>query len=182
MVKKSYNKIKKTKRILMKTAISFFLLLLFIGCANTQPATKKNINKIRFQAVPAQKAILLQKSSSCAICGMKLPMFFKTNHVADTKDGTKQYCSLHCVVKDNEFNKTDLKNLRVVDIKTLKFIPALDAYYVVGSKKPATMSRVSKYAFANKSDAKSFAKKFGGKVMKFYDAYNIATKDFTSKK
>lgn len=161
---------------------AIFIALLFIGCANTATAVKSNMNRTRFQTVPVEKAILLQKSSSCAICGMHLPTFYKTNHAADTTTGTKQYCSLHCVVEDNELNKTDLKNLRVVDTNSLKFIPALDAFYVVGSSKPATMSRVSKYAFSTKSDAEAFSKKFGGKVMKFYDAYDVATKDFTGKR
>jgi nitrous oxide reductase accessory protein NosL len=70
----------------------------------------------------------------------------------------------------------------VVDAKTLCFIPALSAYYVVGSNKPATMSKTSKYAFAKKSDAQAFAKAYGGKVMKFYDAYKVATKDFTRRR
>jgi nitrous oxide reductase accessory protein NosL len=69
-------------------------------------------------------------------------------------------------------------NLKVVDTNSLKFIPADRAYYVVGSSKPATMSKTSKYAFAKKSDAQAFVKKYGGKIMKFYDAYDIAIKDF----
>jgi hypothetical protein len=163
----------------------FFTALLFTGCANSATTVKSDINRVRFQSVTPQEAVLLQKGkdkTSCAICGMNLPTFYKTNHAADTKFGTRQYCSLHCVVHDNELNKTDLKNLRVVDTNSLKFIPALDAYYVVGSKKPATMSHISKYAFTNKSEAEIFAKKFGGKVMKFYDAYDVATKDFTGKR
>jgi len=152
--------------------------LLLSGCGDPAP---KQMGK-RFQSVPKAKAKLVQKGphkSSCAICGMNLPTFYKTNHAATLKDGSKrQYCSLHCVVHDNEINKTDLINLTVVDAKTLKFIPALHAYYVVGSNKPATMSRTSKYAFAKASDAKAFAKANGGKVMKFYDAYAVATKDF----
>jgi len=152
--------------------------LLLSGCGNPSP---KHMGK-RFQSVPENKAKIIQKGEhkeSCAICGMHLATFYKTNHAATLKDGSKrQYCSLHCVVHDNEINKTDLINLKVVDAKTLKFIPALNAYYVVGSNKPATMSKTSKYAFAKKSDAQAFAKANGGKVMKFYEAYDIATKDF----
>jgi len=165
--------------------ISLFIigLLLISGC--TSSPSPKHIGK-DFRSVPTTKAHIYQKGehkNSCAICGMNLPRFYKTNHLATTKDGSKkQYCSLHCVVYDNEFNKTDLINLKVVDTKTLKFIPALKAYYVVGSSKPATMSKTSKYAFASKKDAISFANRYGGKVMKFYDAYDVATKDFTRKR
>jgi nitrous oxide reductase accessory protein NosL len=169
----------------MKTLVLLFTALLFVSCAgktqNTNSKTADIAKKTRFQSVPMDKATILQKEKSCAICGMKLPMFYKTNHAADTKDGTKQYCSIHCVVHDNEMNKTDLKNLRVVDVTTLKFTPALEAYYVVGSSKPATMSKTSKYAFAKEEDAKAFAKANGGKVMRFYDAYSVSTKDFTGK-
>jgi len=152
--------------------------LLLSGCGNPSP---KHMGK-RFQSVPESKAKIVQKGEqkeACAICGMHLATFYKTNHAATLKDGSKrQYCSLHCVVHDNEINKTDLINLKVVDTKTLRFIPALSAYYVVGSNKPATMSKTSKYAFAKKSDAQAFAKTNGGKVMKFYEAYDVATKDF----
>ncbi len=164
--------------------IVIFATIFFTGCVGGTTASKTNIKKVRFQSVPITKAIVLQTSkekTSCAICSMSLPTFYKTNHVADTKMGIKQYCSIHCVMHDNELNKTDLKNLRVVDTNSLEFIPALKAYYVVGSSKPATMSRVSKYAFSKKSEAIIFAKKFGGKVVKFYEAYDEATKDFTKK-
>ncbi len=167
----------------MKSSIvltTLALTLLFSGCAEDTASVKSTVNKVRFQTVSADKATLLQsgkEKTSCAICGMHLPTFYKTNHAADTKEGTKQYCSLHCVVHDNEINKTDLKNLRVVDTNSLKMIPALAAYYVVGSTKAGTMSRVSKYAFAKKEEAEAF----GGKVMKFYDAYDVAKKDFSNR-
>lgn len=157
---------------------------LFVGCADDASSVKSDINKVRFQSVSADKAVLLQSGkdkASCAICGMHLPTFYKTNHAADTKEGTKQYCSIHCVVHDNELNKTDISNLRVVDTNSLKMISALEAHYVVGSSKPGTMSRVSKYAFAKKAEAEAFAKAFGGKVMKFYDAYDVAKKDFSNR-
>jgi len=89
----------------MKTLVLLFTTLLFIGCANKSTDIKSGMmNKTRFQSVPMDKATILKKENSCAICGMKLPMFYKTNHAADTKDGTKQYCSIHCVVHDNEMN------------------------------------------------------------------------------
>jgi nitrous oxide reductase accessory protein NosL len=157
-----------------------FAALLFVGCADSATATPKH-SKTRFQTVSAEQAILVQKGQgrdSCIICGMHLQAFYKTNHAADTKTGTKkQYCSIHCVVHDNEINKTDLLNLKVVDTNSLKFIRADKAFYVVGSSKPGTMSRTSKYAFAKKSEAEAFSKKFGGKIMNLHDTYTVAMKD-----
>ena len=137
-----------------------------------------------FQSVNPNKATILQKgenANSCVVCGMKLPMFYKTNHAATLKDKTRQYCSLHCLAKDLKLKKLPLKDIKVVDTNSLKFIDASSAYYVVGSKKPATMSQISKYAFSSKKEAKEFAKKNGGRVVKFEDALNIALKDYQSK-
>ncbi len=164
---------------------SLILGLFFTACTSSTTASKSAINKVRYQTVPLEQAILLQTGKdkdSCVICGMHLPTFYKTSHSADSEMGTKQYCSLHCVVHDNELNKTDLTNLRVVDTNSLKFISALQAHYVVGSSKAGTMSRVSKYAFAKRSQADAFANSFGGKVMKFYDAYDVSKKDFSNRR
>lgn len=155
--------------------------LLLGGCTGTvKPTPKKSYT--RFQSVPASQVTLLQKGThqqECIVCGMDLPTFYKTNHAATTKEKhIRQYCSLHCVVHDNEINKIDLYDLKVVDITSLKFISAQSAYYVVGSMQEGTMTRFSKYAFAKRKDANAFVQKYGGHVMNFYDAYTIAMQDF----
>jgi len=134
-----------------------------------------------FQSVNPADATLVQTGKTkkfCPLCGMTLPMFYKTNHSATHNHEAKQYCSLHCVVEDMETNKADLKDIKVVDVSSLKFISADKAFYVVGSKKKGTMSMVSKYAFALKDDAVKFAKDNGGTVMNFAAAYEEAKKDF----
>ncbi len=160
--------------------VSILAALLFVGCTDSSTATPKS-SKTHFQTVPAGQATLVQTGKdkeSCVICGMNLPTFYKTSHAAETKTGTKrQYCSIHCVVEDNEINKTDLVNVKVVDTNSLKFISVYKVFYVVGSSKPGTMTRTSKYAFAKKSEAEAFAKEFGGKVMNFNDTYTVSMKD-----
>jgi len=123
-----------------------------------------------YRAVPMQKATILQTGKAkkfCTVCGMTLPMFYKTNHVAKVNDETHQYCSIHCMHEEAMKKGLHVKNSKVVDNNTLKFISTADAFYVVGSKKPATMATVSKYAFGTKKMALAFAKKFGGKVMSY---------------
>jgi len=123
----------------------------------------------RFQAVSADKAILLQEGKSkiyCPNCGMTLPMFYKTNYAAHVDGKTKQYCSIHCLAETID-KGTKVTDLKVVDAATLKFIDANTASYVVGSSKSGTMSKVSKYAFSKKVDADNFVKQFGGKVLNF---------------
>ena len=138
-----------------------------------------------FQTVPKDKAILLQdgkNKSSCIVCGMKLPMFYKTSHASKLGDKDRQYCSLHCLAEEKNIKKMGIKDFRVVDVTSLKFIDAKKAFYVVGSKKKATMSEISKYAFADKKDAVIFSKKFKGTVVNFDEALKIAMKDFSKNK
>lgn len=154
-----------------KILLVAFAIFMFIGCSNDG----------RFQTVSEDKATLLQKGAEkqyCPVCGMNLPMFYKTNHAADTKHGVRQYCSIHCVVDDHEHEKSDLHNIKVVDTKSLEFIDAQNAYYVVGSDKVGTMSMVSKYAFLEPEDAKEFMAANGGQMMNFKEAYALAKGDF----
>jgi nitrous oxide reductase accessory protein NosL len=133
-----------------------------------------------FQSVPKGKATILQDGKAkmfCPECGMALPMFYKTNHVATVDGKVKQYCSIHCLVDDMNHG-AKVSDIKVVDVTTLKFVPAEKATYVVGSHKKGTMSMVSKYAFANKADAEAFAKANGGKVTDFKGALEAAKSDF----
>ncbi len=153
------------------------------GLVITSSLIVANADKVMkmFQTVSPSEATLVQTSKTkkfCPICGMTLPMFYKTNHSATHNGEAKQYCSIHCVVEDKEINHSDLKDIKVVDIKSLKFINANEAFYVVGSKKKGTMSMVSKYAFADLESASVFAKENGGTVMDYNAAYAEAKKDF----
>ena len=134
-----------------------------------------------FQTVKAEDAVLLQRGKnkiSGAVCGMNLPMFYKTNHSATLDSKVKQYCSIRCLTEDLHVKKLPLKNIQVVDVKSLKFIDAKKAFYVVGSKKKGTMSGVSKYAFLKEKNAREFSKKYGGNILNFNDALEFAKKDF----
>lgn len=135
--------------------------------------------KAMFQSVPMKNATILQEGKNklyCPTCGMTLPMFYKTNHVATHEGKTKQYCSIHCLA-----GQKDAKDIKVVDTKSLKFINASTAHYVVGSDKKGTMSMISKYAFATQAEADTFAKANGGKVTDFNGALEVAKKDFSPK-
>ena len=134
-----------------------------------------------FQSVSKDKATLLQSGKdkgSCVACGMNLVKFYKTSHAAHLNDTTRQYCSIHCLAEEKNLKKMPLNDLKVVDVKSLQFIDAASAFYVVGSKKKPTMSEVSKYAFANKEDAIKFSKRNKGEVLNFDEALKIAMKDF----
>ena len=172
------------KRII---AMVFVLSSLVYGISEVKGKANHNHKKHMkmFQSVPMKKATILQSGKAkmfCPECGMTLPMFYKTNHVATVNGKVKQFCSLHCLVEESLKYDMGLKNIKVVDVKSLKFIDAKNATYVVGSSIKGTMTMKSKYAFANKEDARKFAKKFGGKVVGFKKAYAIASKAFAKEK
>jgi len=142
-----------------------------------------NAKKLMFQSVPIENnATILQEGKNkrfCPTCGMTLPMFYKTNHSATHEGKVRQYCSIHCAVHEKELKKMDLKDIKVVDTNSLKFVDAQTAHYVIGSSKKGTMTMVSKYAFADKTEAEAFAKENGGTVAGFKEAWEAAKKDFS---
>ncbi len=159
------------------------LILLALGTlfafANAEEAKPKKMTKM-FQTVPADKATILQQGDAkmfCPECGMTLPVFYKTNHAATVDGKIKQYCSLHCIVEDTK-KGSKLTDIKVVDVKSLNFVDVNTAWYVVGSTTKGTMTMVSKYAFASKSDADAFARKNGGKIVDYSGAYKAAEADF----
>ncbi len=158
-------------------------LLMWVAMAVMVMTAEAKMGHKMFQSVPMEQAQIMQKGDArmfCPQCGMNLPMFYKTNHVAEVDGKVKQYCSLHCLAEDREINHKELKNIRVVDVTTLQFIPVEKATYVVGSNVQGTMSGVSKYAFGKRADAEAFAKAHGGRVTDFAGAYEEAKKDFAN--
>ena len=180
------------------------LSIIFVGCTiQTTPQVKeqtvpqieeknksekikeKEVKKVSseykmFQTVDEKDAILLQDGKDKkhgAICGMDLVKFYKTSYGATYNGKEHQYCSLHCLA-EHLGQGIELKNPKVVDVSTLKFVPVLEAYYVVGSSKKATMSKVSKYAFSSLQAAEIFKSKYGGEIMDFYGALEKAKEDF----
>ena len=159
-----------------KLLVSIFILSSLVYASGMGDSKK---HKMMFQSVPMDKASILQDGKSkmyCPVCGMTLPMFYKTNHAATHKGHTKQYCSMHCLAEDKIKNGFDAKDMKVVDTKTLKFIDVKKATYVVGSSKKGTMTMTSKYAFLNPKDAQMFAKKNGGEIVDFSTAYKSTSK------
>ncbi len=161
----------------MRKMIAAVLILSSLLYAGNAGEGKKMMKM--FQSVPMEKASIVQDGKAkmfCPTCGMTLPMFYKTNHAATHNGHMKQFCSIHCLAEENIKNKANLKDVKVVDVSSLKFIDVSKATYVVGSSKKGTMTMKSKYAFANKANAQKFAKEFGGDVMNYDGAYKVASK------
>ena len=129
------------------------------------------LNAKTFAKTASVKPVLIQKGNEkhwCPVCGMSIKMFYKTSHASKLQNGIdRQYCSIRCLVVDMQEYGIDTKNIKVVDASTQKLIDATKAHYVLGSKVKGTMSRVSKLAFAHRTDAEKFVEKYKGKVVNF---------------
>jgi len=162
---------------MIKACVAIITVLVFVGCG---VGDKPKVKSSMFQSVNSQEATLVQNTKekgSCVRCGMNLVMFYKTSHAAEYDGKHYQYCSIHCL-EDHLGEGISLKNPKVVDVDSLKFIPVGSAHYVVGSKKRGTMTRVSKYAFLDEKMAKKFQDKYGGEIMDFNGALQKAKEDF----
>ena len=151
--------------------------LLMVGCG---PEKNPHVKSGMFQSVSENEAILVQEGKDkryCDRCGMDLVKFYKTSHHSTVNGVKHQYCSIHCL-EDHLGDGVTVKNPQVVDVESLKFIDVNRAYYVVGSKKRGTMSRVSKYAFKSEEMARKFQAKYGGEIMDFTNALERAKEDF----
>jgi nitrous oxide reductase accessory protein NosL len=164
-----------------KIIIISAIVLFFAACSSEKEISVKSD---MFQSVKIEDAVLMQvgnEKESCSRCGMNLAKYYKTNHSATHSDKVYQYCSIHCL-EDHLGEGISLKNPKVVDVSSLKFIDVVKAHYVVGSNIRGTMSKVSKYAFSGEVEAKKFQAENGGEIMDFYKALEITKKDFKNYK
>jgi len=123
-----------------------------------------------FRVVDAKLAQILQEGKAkmfCPVCGMTLPMYYRTNHAASFKGATHQYCSLHCMFEEAMMHNAMPQNPQAINNDTLKFIKSEEPIYVINSSKPATMNKISQYAFGTKESAEKFAKEFGGTLVSY---------------
>ena len=143
-----------------------------------------NLSAASFSKMATLEPVLTQKGHEkhwCPVCGMSIKMFYKTSHASKLHNNNpRQYCSMRCLAVDMQEYGIDTKSIKVTDAKSEKIINASSAFYVVGSKVPGTMAKVSKLAFANEADAKEFAKKYKGKIVDFKTALSKAKESLAS--
>jgi len=114
----------------------------------------------------------------CPLCSMNLRMFWKTNHRLTFADGTKaQTCSIHCAAIIYQKRAAEIDKWEAVDYDTERFINAKEAYFLIGSDLPGTMTAVSKLAFKSERTAKEYQNDHGGTIDTFDDALNRALAD-----
>ena len=112
----------------------------------------------------------------CPVSGEKIEDFYKTSYIAKLQmnGNNRQYCSLRCLVMDMDEYGIDISTIQVLDVISQKYIKANSGYFVVGSKVDGSLSKVSKLAFQNLSDAQEFTKRYKGKIVNFQEALAMA--------
>ena len=165
------------------TLLILSILFSFSSTATAQEATTHHKKMpTRFQTVPLNQAQLHQEGKEkyyCPKCGMTLHVFYKTNHLAEVDGNKKQFCSFHCLANALQ-SDSNVTNIKVVDTNNLTFIETNSSWYVVGSSKMGTMSKVSKYAFSTKEDAQKFTTEFGGEIKSFKETLNQVNSGLTA--
>jgi nitrous oxide reductase accessory protein NosL len=95
------------------------------------------------------------------------------------EDGHKAgTCSINCIAIDIEKNAAKkIISVKVADYRTNDLIDAKRAIWVMGGSKKGVMTKLPKWAFANKDAAQGFIKEYGGKIATYDIALAEASKD-----
>lgn len=137
-----------------------------------------------FNKASSSNPVLLQAGEEkhwCPVCGMSLKMYYKTNHGVKLKNGeSRQYCSIRCLAVEYDEIKEQVTEVLAVDADTEKMINAKNAFYLVGSKIPGTMTMVGKLAFEKFESAENFQREYGGEIKNFAGALDMALSSLSS--
>jgi copper chaperone NosL len=121
----------------------------------------------------------VESPPACQKCGMNRTSFAQSRMLIVYADGTTVgTCSLHCAaIALGEGHGRQVTSITVADYTTKKLIDANTAVWVIGGKKQGVMTKVAKWAFANKGNAESFVKENGGKVATYQEALKLAEEE-----
>ncbi|HEY3489841.1 MAG TPA: nitrous oxide reductase accessory protein NosL [Candidatus Deferrimicrobiaceae bacterium] len=120
-------------------------------------------------AATAMASSPVEPPQKCEQCGMDRERFAYSRMIVEYADGSKAgVCSIHCAAADMAKGAGKaVKTLRVADYNTREILDANIATWVVGGKAKGVMTGVPKWAFADRKEALTFVKAFGGKVTPF---------------
>lgn len=111
----------------------------------------------------------------CPNCGMVRPMWARTWKRFTHPDGFAESCSFHCLAEINMKSGVSAGDVSVALFEDPeRFVPAGQAFFLVGASVPGTMSPVSKVAFADRDAAVQAQAVCGGELASFEGAYRAA--------
>jgi nitrous oxide reductase accessory protein NosL len=158
-------------------ALVLGLMMAFISFSPAAGSGAKEMSGPCAVEHPFKKPPKLTTHLRCPNCGMNRNMWARTRHVFKNSEGEHYTCSIHCLADMSVRTGEAPGAVRAaVYLHPKKMISGDQAWYVVGSKAPGTMTMVSKPAFAGKAEAEAFAAQCGGKVVRFPQALAAAKK------
>lgn len=124
---------------------------------------------------PMMKPGMYTDKGACPNCGMMLNMWGRTRHQFHQGSQVLETCSIHCLAERAVREGAEPSDVKVaLYLEPEKMVPAVQAFYVVGSSAPGTMTAESKLAFADRAAAEKFAGEYGGEVTDYAVAYQKA--------
>lgn len=116
------------------------------------------------------------KHNACKYCGMDREKFAHSRMLVTYSDGSSVgVCSIHCLVTELKVNKGKVvKTVEVADLNSKKLIDVEKATWVIGGDKKGVMTKIPKWAFAQKEDAVAFISKNGGKLAAYKEVLALA--------
>jgi len=118
----------------------------------------------------------LKEFPSCTQCGMNREKFANSRTFVEFTDGScAGNCSIGCVADElKAASHKKIKMFRVADYATRELIDAEKAFWVMGGDVSGVMTRVAKWAFADRKAAESFVKDHGGQLTSFEEVWKAA--------
>lgn len=163
--------------------MKFYKSLAFITVLTVAVTSLMSCSDNAEQQQIIHKAVAMESSDECHLCGMLITRFDGPKGEVfrkETGDQVFKFCSTRDMFSyflDPE-NKRNVAQMLVHDMSKMPwgsdsiddkhFIDAKTAWYVTGSEKTGAMGETLA-SFSKESDAKAFAKEFGGKVISFSD-------------
>ena len=156
----------------MKKIIFLIVLVALVACQ--EETLKKNV------VIEQPSTTAITKKMGCENCSMNIERFIQTGHAIQTEDGTNHYyCSINCCT--SAWNKENYSNASVfaIDKQSVEYTPVENVYYVIGSILPAVMTKVSKYAFKDSTQAEKFKIKQKGKtILGYKETFKMCEDEF----
>jgi copper chaperone NosL len=164
----------------------FFIVLILLFAANaltifamegtkTAIETAKQVPDIEH---PIKNPKMYSETKICPNCGMMINMWARTRHSFHHPEGDFTTCSIRCLADKTVNSGADADTVQVaLYTDPDKMIPVEEAFYLIGSTAPGTMTMKSKIAFKDSASAEQFASDYGGQVVDFQAALAEAKKE-----
>jgi nitrous oxide reductase accessory protein NosL len=155
----------------MNKLLLIIILATFVGCQKESSQRNSEYDN------PSTNAITPEMG--CENCRMNLIKYIKTGHAIQTEDGENQYyCSINCCTTALNRNNYSNASVFAIDKQSVNYVPADSIYYVIGSKYPAVMSKVSKYAFKDSTLAEQFKlEQEGDTILRYKDVVKMCEEE-----